>query len=175
VAAQSPPLPPDRRRELLARSPMGRRLLETAELSPIEFVHQEFQNDAIRAGLLFFNGLREIDLRLPGFGHSIPALLAGAHKAQMCIGGSARLGEALVRDVREHGGEIRTGAEIKGILIRSGRAAGIELATGERIDATQFVASGLNPQHTFLQLLDAGAVSPDVRAKAQAFEYNLVA
>ena len=52
-------------------------------------MEREFEHDAIRAGLLFFNGLREVDLRLPGFGHSIPALLAGQHKAQMCMGGSA--------------------------------------------------------------------------------------
>src|SRR5260370_11170100 len=87
VEAQSPPLSPERRRELLGRSRLGRRLLEVAQLSPVEFVEREFENDAIRAGLLFFNGRREIALRLPGFGHSIPALLAGQHKAQMCIGG----------------------------------------------------------------------------------------
>jgi len=88
VEAQSPPLPPEERRAKLAGSLLGRRLLEVAQLSPIEFVQREFEHDAIRAGLLFFNGLREIDLRLPGFGHSIPALLAGKHKAQMCVGGS---------------------------------------------------------------------------------------
>lgn len=175
VEAQSPPSPPEERRRKLESSALGRRLLEVSRLSPIDFVQREFEHDAIRAGLLFFNGLREIDLRLPGFGHSIPSLLAGEHKAQMCAGGSARLAEALVRDVREHGGEIRTGVEIKGILIRNARVTGIELATGERIDSTQFVASGLNPQQTFLELLDEDAVSPDVRAKAQAFEYNLVA
>src|SRR5205085_10574408 len=73
--AQSPPLPPDRRRALLERSPLGRRLLEVSALSPLEFVAREFENDAVRAGLLFFSGLREIDLRLKGFGHAIPALL----------------------------------------------------------------------------------------------------
>jgi len=106
--AQSPPLPPERRRELLARSKPGRRLLEVAKLSPLQFVQGEFETDVIRAGLLFFNGLREVDLRLEGFGHSIPALLAGKHKAQMCRGGSAMVAAALVADIRRHGGEIRT-------------------------------------------------------------------
>jgi len=175
VEAQSPPLPPERRRELLGRSCLGRRLLEVARLSPVAFVEREFENDAIRAGLLFFNGLREIDLRLHGFGHSIPALLAGQPKAQMCIGGSARLAEALVADIREHGGEIRTGAGIRAILMRGGRAAGAELDTGERIEAKGFIASGLNPQQTFLELLDADAVPPDVRERAGGFEYNLLA
>ena len=175
VEAQSPPLDPERRRELLQRTKLGRRLLEVAALSPTEFVQREFESDVVRAGLLFFNGLREIDLRLPGFGHSIPALLAGPHKAQMCIGGSARLAEALVADIREHGGEVRTGVEIRAILTRNGRAIGVELASGERIEAKAFVASGLNPQQTFLDLLDANAVPQDLRERASGFQYNLLA
>src|SRR5262249_37416718 len=87
--AKSPPPPPERPREILGRSALGRRLLAAAERSPLEFVLEEFGHEVVRAGLLFFNGLREIDLRLKGFGHAIPALLAGPHKAQMCLGGSA--------------------------------------------------------------------------------------
>jgi phytoene dehydrogenase-like protein len=173
--AQSPPLPPDRRHELLSRSALGRRLLAAAERSPLEFVEQEFENDVVRAGLLFFNGLREIDLRLRGFGHAIPALLAGRHKAQMCLGGSAQLAEALVADIREHGGEVRTGAEPRAILLKDGRAAGVELADGERLTARAFVASGLNPQQTFLELLDADAVPRPVREAAGGFQYNRIA
>src|SRR5438094_455752 len=51
--AQAPPLPPERRRALLGQSPLGRRLLEVAERSPLEFVLAEFEHDVIRAGLLF--------------------------------------------------------------------------------------------------------------------------
>ena len=81
--ASSPPLPPELRRERLERTAEGRLLLEVSASSPLEFVRSEFEDPAVRAGLLFFNGLREVDLRLPGFGHSVPALLAGRHKAQM--------------------------------------------------------------------------------------------
>jgi phytoene dehydrogenase-like protein len=59
--------------------------------------------------------------------------------------------------------------------MRDGRAVGVELDTGERIEAKAFVVSGLNPQQTFLELLDAGAVSQDVREHAGGFEYNLLA
>jgi phytoene dehydrogenase-like protein len=173
--AQSPPLPPERRQELLARTRDGRRLLEVSALSPLEFVEREFQHDVIRAGLLFFNGLREVDLRLRGFGHSIPALLASRHKAQMCIGGAARLAEALVSDIREHGGEVRTGATPRAILTRGERAVGIELTSGERIGARQFVASSLNPQQTFLELLATDVLSPAARTQAERFQYNLLA
>src|SRR6185436_949851 len=143
--AQSPPLEPGLRRRLLERSALGRHLLEISALSPLEFVTRHFENDIVRAGLLFFNGLREVDLRLKGFGHSIPALLASPHKAQMAVGGSASLARALVADITEHGGEVRCGVELQRILVRGGRAVGIELSTGEVIHAGAFVASGLNP------------------------------
>jgi phytoene dehydrogenase-like protein len=173
--AQSPPLPPERRKELLSRSPLGRKLLSVAALSPLEFVEQEFRNDVVRAGLLFFNGLREVDLRLKGFGHSIPALLSGQHMAQMCRGGSAKLAQALAADIREHGGEIARRAEPKSILVRHGKAVGVELKSGERVMALAFVASGLNPQQTFLRLMDADAVPLLLRKQAAGFQFNLLA
>src|SRR5581483_11584822 len=110
---RSPPLPKDERRRLLAGSAEGRMLLATSELSPLEFVQREFEHPTVQAGLLFFNGLREVDLRLRGFGHHIPALLASPAKAQMARGGSAALARALGAAVRELGGEIRTMAAPK--------------------------------------------------------------
>jgi phytoene dehydrogenase-like protein len=81
--ARTPPLPPAERRALLERTGAGRRLLAVSALSPLEFVEREFEHPTIKAGLLFFNGLREVDLRLKGFGHHIAALLASPAKAQM--------------------------------------------------------------------------------------------
>ncbi|MGO8788346.1 MAG: phytoene desaturase family protein [Terriglobia bacterium] len=173
--AQSPPLPPERRRALLSRSKLGQQLLRVSALSPLEFVEQEFQNDAIRAGLLFFNELREVDLRLKGFGHSIPALLSGQHMAQMCRGGSAKLAQALAADIREHGGEVATQAEPQSILVRREKAMGVELKSGQRITARAFVASGLNPQQTFLQLMDEDAAPLQIRKQAAEFQFNLLA
>jgi len=173
--AQSPPLEPGLRRRLLERSAPGRRLLEIYALSPLEFVTQHFENDTVRAGLLFFNGLREVDLRLKGFGHSIPALLAWRHMAQMAVGGTASLAHGLVADITQHGGEIRCGIELRRILVRNGRASGIELTTGEQIQASGFVASGLNPQQTFLDLMPPEAVPASVREQAAQFQYNLLA
>jgi phytoene dehydrogenase-like protein len=170
--ARKPPLPPDERRALLEKTAEGRLLLETSALSPLEFVEREFEHPVVRAGLLFFNGLREVDLRLRGFGHHIPALLASPAKAQMCLGGAARLADALACAVRETGGEIRSSCEPKRIVVERGRAIGVETTDGEFIGA-RFVASSLNPQQTFLQLMEN--CPEDLRARAEKFEYNLLA
>ncbi|MDP1590638.1 MAG: NAD(P)/FAD-dependent oxidoreductase [Prosthecobacter sp.] len=172
---QNAPLPLEERVAKLRQSELGRTLLEVQALSPIEFVMREFEHPAVRAGLLFFNGLREVDLRQQGFGHSIPALMASPRKAQMCIGGSRRLAEALCADLREHGGVIFTNWQPRSILTRNGRACGVESMTGDRIEASQFVASGLNPQQTFLDLIPADVTSAHLRERAAGFEYNLLA
>ncbi len=171
---RSPPLPKEERRLLLERSAAGRKLLEVSALSPLEFVHREFRNPVIQAGLLFFNGLREVDLRVRGFGHHIAALLAMPAKAQMSRGGSAALARALQRAVSETGGEIRTMTEPKRIVVESGKVKGVEIDTGEFIRA-DFVASSLNPHQTFLDLLDPALLAKDLVEKVSNFQYNLIA
>jgi phytoene dehydrogenase-like protein len=173
--AKSPPLPPDQRRKLLERSAAGRRLLEVSRLSPLEFVQQEFEHPTVRAGLLFFNGLREVDLRVRGFGHHIAALLASPAKAQMSRGGTAALARALEAAVRETGGDVRVMTEPKRIIVEGGRAIGVETCDGEFIRARQFVVSSLNPHQTFLDLLDAALVPREIRDRVNAFQYNLLA
>lgn len=173
--AKSPPLPKGERRALLEKSAAGRRLLEVSALSPLEFVHQEFEHPAVKAGLLFFNGLREVDLRVKGFGHHIAALLASPAKAQMSRGGTAALARALENAVRESGGEIRLLTEPARIVIENGKAVGVETREGEVLRAKTFVASALNPQQTFLDLLDETLVPREIRDLASKFQYNLLA
>jgi len=173
--AKSPPLPPDERRRLLERSAAGRRLLVVSALSPLEFVQQEFEHPTVRAGLLFFNGLREVDLRVRGFGHHIAALLASPAKAQLSRGGSAAIARALEAAVRESGGEFRLLTEPSRIVVEGGRAVGVETREGELIRARSFVASSLNPHQTYLDLLDDALVPADVRERANGFQYNLLA
>src|SRR5262249_48510752 len=173
--ARSPPLPPEARRALLSRTSAGRRLLDVSTLSPLEFVEKEFEHPTIKAGLLFFNGLREVDVRLEGFGHHIAALIASPAKAQMVRGGSAALGRALETAVHETGGEIALATEPKRILVEGGRAIDIETRDGEIIRAKHLVASSLNPHQTFLDLLGEGLLPRDIRERAQNFRYNLLA
>ena len=173
--SQSPPLPWAEREAMLQKTSEGRLLLETSKLSPIEFVTREFKHPTVQAGLLFFNGLREVDLRCKGFGYHIPALLASKGRPQMARGGSARLAKALIGAVEATGGKIVTNIELKRIQVESGKAVGVETADGRYYKASKLVASSLNPQQTFLELLDRKALPDDWAKKAENFEYNLLA
>lgn len=68
------------------------------------------------------------------------------------VGGSGMLSEALAACIRDHGGEIVTDAPVRRILVRDGHVRGVELATGERMDAS-IVVSGAHVQTTMLDLI----------------------
>ena len=89
-------------------------------LSPLEFVHREFENPTVQAGLLFFNGLREVDLRVPRLRSSHRGVTGDPAKAQMSRGGTAALARALEAAVRESGGDIRPLTEPKRIVVENG-------------------------------------------------------
>ena len=172
--AQSPPMPPGLRRKILSQTREGRLLLEVGALSPLEFVHREFEHPVVRAGLLFFNGLREVDLRAAGFGHHIPSLLASAGKAQMCRGGSAGLARALAAAIGALGGEIRLQTEPRRVVVEGHRVVGVETADGEFIKAP-IVVSSLNPHQTFLDLIDRERLPAPWRNRVEKFQYNVLA
>jgi phytoene dehydrogenase-like protein len=79
-----------------------------------------------------------------------------------------------VAAVTQSGGEVRLNTTLRKIHVENGKAVGVE-TDGGYIAARQFVASGLNPVQTFLDLMDAGCVPDDWRDKAANFRFNLLA
>ncbi|MGE5407201.1 MAG: phytoene desaturase family protein, partial [Syntrophothermus sp.] len=67
-------------------------------------------------------------------------------------GGMGGLSSALASAARAAGAEIRLDAPVERVLIRDGRAAGVELASGERIEARR-VVSNLHPITTYRDLI----------------------
>jgi phytoene dehydrogenase-like protein len=74
-------------------------------------------------------------------------------------GGMGTVSEAIAAAARAAGAEIRTGAVVERIDIREGRARGVVLAGGQRIEASA-VISNLDPRRTFLGLVDETALDP---------------
>lgn len=69
------------------------------------------------------------------------------------IGGSAPFAESIRRRVEELGGEIRFGARVEKILVRSSAAVGVRLAGGEEIQADA-VISAADGHTTIYEMLD---------------------
>ena len=92
----------------------------------------------------------------------------GARAWGFVKGGMGRLTEAMADAAREAGAEIRTGAEVREILVQDGRAAGLELADGSVIRAGR-VVSNADPKTTFLGLVDEGELPPGFVASVRAY------
>jgi phytoene dehydrogenase-like protein len=77
------------------------------------------------------------------------------------------LSQALVSCLTAHGGTVRCDTPISRILTSKGKAAGLELAGGERVSA-DVVVSGAHVQTTLLQLLAPEHLPTNLRARLQS-------
>jgi phytoene dehydrogenase-like protein len=69
-------------------------------------------------------------------------------------GGGARLVDALVRLVTDHGGACETGRDVERILVSTGRARGVRLAGGEEVRARRAVIANVTPTQLYGRLLE---------------------
>ena len=81
-------------------------------------------------------------------------------------GGMAALTEALSAAAVHAGAEIRTGAEVRHIIVEKGAAVGVLLASGEDV-RSHVVVSNADPKRTLLGLVDPVHLSPDFRQAVQ--------
>jgi phytoene dehydrogenase-like protein len=86
-------------------------------------------------------------------------------------GGMGGLTQALARAAQALGVEIRTSAEVKKILMRSGAVAGAALANGDEFQSRR-VASGVDCNVTFNHLLDPSSVPADFLEAINRIDYG---
>ena len=72
-------------------------------------------------------------------------------------GGSQRLADALVEAIEERGGAVKLKTRVERILVDNGRAIGVALADGRRVEA-RAVVSNADVRRTFLELIDRAAL-----------------
>jgi phytoene dehydrogenase-like protein len=80
------------------------------------------------------------------------------------IGGMGAISAAIRSAAEAAGAVVRTDAAVSRVIVAGGRAAGVELQSGERVLA-RAVASGVGPKLLFRDLVPDGAVAPEVRRR----------
>jgi phytoene dehydrogenase-like protein len=87
-------------------------------------------------------------------------------------GGASRLVDALIALGSERGMELRTDAEVARVIVRGGRAAGVELTSGEQLEARQAVIAGVTPPQLYGRLLAEGPVPEQIRRAAGGYRHG---
>lgn len=85
----------------------------------------------------------------------------------MPIGGTGELPKALARCLEAHGGRIRTSARVARIVVKGRRATGVELDTGEVVQARLGVMTTCNALHALTELLPAGTLPEHLEVRAR--------
>jgi phytoene dehydrogenase-like protein len=83
-------------------------------------------------------------------------------------GGGARLVDALVQLIRDHGGAVEAGRDVERVVVADGRAAGVRTADGEEIRAGRAVVANVTPTQLY------GRLVPDTRLaeRGRRFRYG---
>ena len=93
--------------------------------------------------------------------------LEAAHGIWFAMGGTGALVDALTRLMTEEGIEIETGTTVDRIILTNGRATGVELAGGRRVNA-DLVVSNVDPVHLYRNMVPGDMPSPLARLRSQA-------
>jgi phytoene dehydrogenase-like protein len=84
-------------------------------------------------------------------------------------GGMGAISNAIAGALREHGGEIRTGAGVQQVLVKNRKAVGVALENGDEIQA-RIVVSNLDAKRTFTKIMDRKDLPPGIYEKAENFK-----
>ena len=135
-------------------------------MSSGDYLDEWFETDVLK-GTMCASGIIGTFLgpRSPGTAyvliHHYMGEVDGAFRAWGFVrGGMGMVSESIASAARTFGVEIRTNAEVRRILVRDGRAHGVELSNGEKIEA-RIIVSGADPKRTFLQFLERGDLPQD--------------
>jgi len=149
------------------------RLIRWGPMAVADFAAEFFETDLLR-GIVAARGIFGAAMGPWSAGSTALLLLrstvdsSAAGSSARPLGGMGALTAALAAAAKEAGAEIRTNADVKQILVKSGAAIGVVLSTGEEI-ASKTVVSGADPRRTFLGLLDPVHLPPSFVVKMQHF------
>ncbi len=165
----NPPLASEAMRDRLS-GPQAKELFSFARHDIYTAIDKSFEDLRLRAlfKVLYHATAGENE---PGTGLALPLMLGSLTDIVQPCGGSVSLPLALARVVEAGGGTVRTQAEVREICVAGGRASGVKLADGTRIEAGKFVASSLNLPAT-MRLSGEEHFPQAVRDKMEAWNWG---
>jgi phytoene dehydrogenase-like protein len=170
-ATYVPPLSPLDISMAMQRTKVGNEMLELVEQSPLEIITNNFEDDRVRALLLYTSCMWGLDPRETGIGMFVALMLQRGVNKCYCDGGSHKFAGALAREIVANGGTILDAAEVTSILMGNGGVSGVEIAEGRTLHS-KVVMSTLDPHTTFLDLVGGENLSSDLRESVEGWKYD---
>ena len=142
--------------------------VQLRRISIDEFLDRHFENAKVKAHLAFHAALAGYTTDRRGLAVSFPLLVGKIDNWHVCIGGSHALAHALWEAFAHAGGRIFVKHGVERILLEDGRAVGVRLEDGSEVRARHLVASSINLEQTFLEMIERDRLPADVVASVEA-------
>lgn len=171
-ATYVPPISPIEQSALMDKSEMGREILDLSEKSPKEIVDGLYENEHVRAMMLYLACHWGLEYDVEGLGYLAILYMERATNYRLCVGGSHMLAQALGKIIHENGGVVLGSQRIKRIVLQDGTAKGVELKDGTIIEAEKAIISTIDPHQTFLTLVGERNLSKDFAERLQDWQWE---
>lgn len=145
-ARYSPAAAPSAALAALEATPPGLEAVRWRQSSALDTVRQRFEDEHVRTFILWMSLMTMAWVDQPGTGLLPLSLSSGRQTFSWTTpeGGSIALPNALAAVIREHGGEVRTSAEVARVVVEDGRAVGVATADGTQHRARRAVVSSIH-------------------------------
>jgi phytoene dehydrogenase-like protein len=171
-ATYIPPMSPIDLSVAMMRTPIGSEMLEMVDRSPLEIINEVFENDRVRAMMLYSSCMWGLDPRETGIGFFVPLLLDRGMNKYLCYGGSHKFAAAMAREIVRNGGMILEAAEATKILMNNGHVEGVLIGNEERTLKAKVVMSTLDPQTTFFDLVGKDKLPASLKDAVEGWKYD---
>ncbi len=136
-----------------------------------EFIESLTDNKKLQAVLVGNNMLYVLQShKTPFYVHAM-ILNSYIESSWKCIDGGSQIGKVMVKNIRDHGGEIIRHAEVKKIIVEDGRATSVELANGKKMYADSFI-SNMHPSRT-LEMTETDLIKQAYRSRIRNLENSI--
>ncbi|MEM3096804.1 MAG: NAD(P)/FAD-dependent oxidoreductase [Nitrososphaerota archaeon] len=173
----APPQPLSALASLLEESEDGLELLRLSFLSARDFMDENFESEEVKAWLSVWVS-NHVPYSPEDAGTTLFLLVfLGILQFRGCgvpVGGMASLVSALADSFKAFGGVVWTGSEVTRILVRDGRAVGVQLSGGGRIEVRRGVLASAEPKSLFLNLVGEDNLDSSFIQKVRRFKFSTV-
>ncbi len=137
-----------------------------------DFLNKHFENDKVKAMLAFHAAVCGYYTDRVGLAISFPFMLGKIDNWKIACGGSHRLAHALWRQMRRNNVTLLPSSPVKQILVKDGRAVGVQTDDGREYYADKLVASSIDVNQTFQKMLPQEVVPAETKEEVEAYEYQ---
>jgi phytoene dehydrogenase-like protein len=144
-------------------------------MSAADFLDDYFENDLVKAAMASAGIIgTALGVYSPGSSyillHHVMGDVDGSIGAWgLPRGGMGAISESLASAMKEHGGELRTNASAKKVLVEDRKAVGVVLENGDEL-RSRIVVSNLDAKRTFTRIMDRNDLPAGIYEKATNYK-----